>query len=539
MDWVIPGFDQVRELGSGAMGRVVLARDRATGELVAVKYLAGRLEADQRFRRAFRSEAALLSRVRSPHVVRLRGYVEGGSEGAAILMDFVPGIALNDLLVATGPMAPEAALTVLKGSLLGLAAAHGLGVVHRDYKPGNVLVTEQGLSTLVDFGIASRFGERAGRSGTPSYMPPEQWGGEEATPAGDVYAATAVFFECLTGGPPFRAGNLSELEQLHRMAPIPYERVPEPVRRLVYDGLAKDPALRPPGASAFVTGLERMAEAGYGPRWEERGAAALAALASTLPAAALAHGGLPAQTAGGSGMPAGGGLAVKVAAVVIAALAVAGGTSYLVLASDDKPARPAAQAGTQTPPSPLPSVSTAVPTVTATAPTTGPTETPLTPQPTPTISGQVPPVSPTTSAQPISCTKESASHDFGEVEVGSSEAYSFAFKWLSCDDEKSLEVKGDQAFTAALTACPATGASGPCSVTVTFTAEEPGTYEADVVIPDDAGDPTNITFHVTATATSPGTPSATPTTSEPTPEEPTDEPTPEESTDDPEPDPTP
>jgi serine/threonine protein kinase len=117
-------------------------------------------------------------------------------------MEAVNGVSLRDVLSGNpGPLPPEAALTVLKGSLLGLSAAHAAGVVHRDYKPANVLVESSGNSKLVDFGIAGLSGERT-VAGTPAYMAPEQWHGAPASPATDVYSATCVFFECVTGGPP-------------------------------------------------------------------------------------------------------------------------------------------------------------------------------------------------------------------------------------------------------------------------------------------------------------------------------------------------
>ena len=93
---------------------------------------------------------------------------------------------------------------VLQGSLAGLAAAHRRGVVHRDYKPENVLIDGAGASKLTDFGIAARAGDRPIPAGTLAYAPPEQFGGGPATPSGDVYAATATFYECLTGRTPFR-----------------------------------------------------------------------------------------------------------------------------------------------------------------------------------------------------------------------------------------------------------------------------------------------------------------------------------------------
>src|SRR5690606_31697510 len=145
-----------------------------------------------------------------------------------------------------------------------------------------VLVDPAGLSKLVDFGIAVNSGTRGGVAGTPSYMAPEQWRGDPASPSTDVYAATATFFECLTGHKPYPGGNIAELALRHTEAPVPEEDVPEPVRPLVRRGLAKDPAQRPDDARAFVTELEAVAVAAYGEDWEERGRGRLAALVALL-----------------------------------------------------------------------------------------------------------------------------------------------------------------------------------------------------------------------------------------------------------------
>src|SRR5690349_4891464 len=196
------GYRAVRELGGGATGRVALATHEPTGTPVAIKYLSAELLGSQLA--AFRAEARLLCGLDSPNVVRLWEYVEESSR-AAIVMELVNGVTLREMLGRQGPTEPEAALCVLKGSLLGLAAAHAAGVVHRDYKPENVLIDVAGQSKLADFGIATRAGRSVDVSGTPSYMAPEQWRGEPAGPASDIYAATATFVECLTGRPPFAA----------------------------------------------------------------------------------------------------------------------------------------------------------------------------------------------------------------------------------------------------------------------------------------------------------------------------------------------
>ncbi|MER5644492.1 serine/threonine-protein kinase [Streptosporangium sp. NPDC002524] len=281
--WRVPGYTEIRELGAGAAGRVVMARHDADDVLVAIKYLSDELRNDVGFVARFRHEARVLNTLSSPHSVRLYDYVETG-DGAAIVMELVNGVALRALLRSEGPTGPEAALLVLKGSLLGLAAAHSAGVVHRDFKPENVMVEADGRSKLVDFGIAVRSGDGDTPAGTPPYMAPEQWVGGPAGPATDVYAATVVFFECLTGTRPFRATNIAALARQHQATPPPVEEVPAALQGLVERGLAKHPADRPPTASAFLTELEAVAADAYGPEWQERGRRRLAGIAGLLAA---------------------------------------------------------------------------------------------------------------------------------------------------------------------------------------------------------------------------------------------------------------
>ncbi|GAA4608378.1 hypothetical protein GCM10023195_32770 [Actinoallomurus liliacearum] len=300
--WTLPGHTELRELGSGGFGRVVLARDDASGGLVAIKYLFTDRLGGEAFLTAFRDEARVLAMLDSPYVTRLYGYVEEGDH-AAIVMEAVDGASLRAVLDEHGPAGPEAALAVLKGSLLGLAAAHAAGVVHRDYKPANVLVQHDGQSKLADFGIAVRSGTSGDRSGTPSYMAPEQWKGGAASPATDVYAATCVFFECLAGHRPYAAQDPTGLKDLHTNAPIPMTEVPEPIRPLIARGMAKDPAHRPTGALDFVAELEESATRAYGRDWERNGRKRLAEVAAGL--AALFPLALATSTAPGGGAGAG------------------------------------------------------------------------------------------------------------------------------------------------------------------------------------------------------------------------------------------
>jgi eukaryotic-like serine/threonine-protein kinase len=281
-EWNVPGYIGLKTLGSGGFGEVVLARHGPSGILVAIKYLRRDLSADREFAEIFRAEAAVLASLDDPNVVRLYEYVES-SAGAAIVMELIEGVSLRGILTSQGRTTAEAALVVLQGSLLGLAAAHQRGVVHRDYKPENILVNGDGASKLTDFGLAVQAGDRPVPGGTLLYVAPEQLAGAPATPAADVYAATATFYECLTGLPPF-TGEPGELILKHRLDPVPLEPVPEPLRPLVTAGLAKDPARRPADAITFVTELGTVAAGAYGPDWADRGRSHLGEAALLLAA---------------------------------------------------------------------------------------------------------------------------------------------------------------------------------------------------------------------------------------------------------------
>ncbi|WP_327308248.1 serine/threonine-protein kinase [Streptomyces sp. NBC_01298] len=477
--WSVPGYSEVRELGSGASGRVVLAVHGGTGTAVAVKYLNDRMLENPVFVREFRAEAQLLGALRSPYVVGLYEYVEAPG-GAAIVMELVDGIPLNALLKQCGRTGPEAALVLLKGSLLGLADAHRAGVVHRDYKPANVLVAADGTSKLVDFGIATPLGTTPGAAGTPAYMAPEQWQGRPASPEADVYAATATFFECLTGRKPYDGQNFAELAVQHIEAPVPETEAPEPVRPLIRRGLAKAPEQRPQNAEAFVTELESVALAAYGPQWEERGQRKLAALAALLPllfpsagapaqgTTALATTVLPAPPPGWA--PGGRGLLAAGAALVLGLVAVLGyqavgseprgalALNAFATSSASAPGAPAPAPGpslsaspTPSPsPSPSPSASPSatpsprytMPTPTAT-PTPKPTWTvtkPPTPTPTPTPS---PSPSVRISAVSVTSFRQTAPGTTAasfSVESDGAGPYTLVVEWFTGDTEGALTV---------------------------------------------------------------------------------------------------
>jgi serine/threonine-protein kinase len=421
MDWNVPGYRHTRELGAGASGRVVLALHGETGTPVAIKYLGEELRLDPDFLEEFRGEARLLGDLDTPHVVRLWEYVEG-PQGAAIVMELVDGIALRALLRQAGATGPEAALVVLKGSLLGLAAAHAMGVVHRDYKPENVLVAADGSSKLVDFGIAVRNGDDGGVAGTPPYMAPEQWAGDPASAAADVYAATATFFECLTGHRPYPGTEFAELVVQHTTAPIPDDEAPEPVRPLIRRGLAKTADERPDSAAEFVAELEAVAGTAYGEDWEERGQRKLAALAALLPLLFPSAGGLPDGTTAlakttlgegpgagtGAGAGLGGGLAGRIIRKRVLVAGLAGGI-VLGLFGGGYASGVIGGSSTTTVADPAPivvtSVSPSAPPVTVTLPPSTPTPSAsasATPSPTASASATTPTTAPPTTPPPTS-----------------------------------------------------------------------------------------------------------------------------------------
>ena len=331
----LPGYTEIRELGAGASGRVVVARYDATGQLVAAKLLSPLYAADPEFRERFRREAEILGRVRHPNVVSLYGYFESGPQ-AVILMELIDGVGL-ERLVERGPVDPEAGLVVLSGALLGLDAAHRAGVVHRDVKPANILVESAGGSHLVDFGVAVRAGQADVSAGTPVYMAPEQWQGLPASPQTDVYAATGVYYQCITGRWPFPAETVDQLRAAHLQAWPDVASLPQPIAQLVLRGMAKDPAQRPATAGAFHEELERAAVVVHGPDWRRRGVIALGGAAGVFAAVfpltlVGAHGVAAGGAAAGAGSAAGAGAGATGtgASVATAAAGVGAQTALLI-----------------------------------------------------------------------------------------------------------------------------------------------------------------------------------------------------------------
>ncbi|MDP9425468.1 MAG: protein kinase [Actinomycetota bacterium] len=207
-------------LGSGGMAKVYLAHDEVLGRDVALKVLREQYAENDEFVERFRREAQAAASLSHPNIVAT--YDRGRSEDGSyyIVMEYVPGGTLKDRILRDGPMDPDRAARVAAQIASALDAAHERGVIHRDVKPQNVLLTASGDAKVADFGIARAASESSlsGTSvilGTVSYMSPEQVMGKVAGPRSDLYSLGVVLHEMLTGRVPFEAENPMAVSMKH------------------------------------------------------------------------------------------------------------------------------------------------------------------------------------------------------------------------------------------------------------------------------------------------------------------------------------
>jgi serine/threonine-protein kinase len=260
-----------RQIARGGMGTVWEARDAVLDRRVAVKVLSPALAADQRFLERFRREARAAAGLTHGNVAQVFDYGEDGST-RFIVMELVDGETLADRLRREGTLPPDEAARIGAEAGDALEAAHRAGIVHRDVKPANIMLTRSGGVKVMDFGIAaaahaSSLTATGSLLGTATYMSPEHASGEPATPASDIYALSVVAYEAITGAPPFDLESPVATAAAHvHTAPAPIRAlvpdVPAPLAAAVERGLAKDPAARPASAAAFADQLRAGGAAG-------------------------------------------------------------------------------------------------------------------------------------------------------------------------------------------------------------------------------------------------------------------------------------
>ncbi|GAA1584817.1 serine/threonine-protein kinase [Actinoplanes couchii] len=245
-------------IAGGGMGDVWKGIDDVLGRTVAVKILLPALLDEPGFAERFRGEARTMATINHPGVVDVYDY--GSDQSIAFLvMEYVEGDALSRTLSRVGRLTPARTMALVAQAADALQAAHGNGIVHRDVKPGNLLVRPNGTLVLTDFGIArsalvGQLTVAGAVLGTASYISPEQAAGDVATAASDVYALGVVAYQCLSGHRPFDGATPIEIAMKHvRETPRPLPGdIPPAVRAIVERAMAKDPTTRWPSASAMA-----------------------------------------------------------------------------------------------------------------------------------------------------------------------------------------------------------------------------------------------------------------------------------------------
>ena len=247
----------VGELGRGGMGAVFLARDPTLERHVAIKVLAPHLLADEHMLKRFQTEARIVAVLKHPGIVAIHKF-RHVDDLHFFVMDYIEGVPLRSLIAAHGPLPQEVVRAVLYdvGSAIQHAHGRGGGVVHRDLKPGNIMLESAGVAVVTDFGISRAVGSQSGLTvagaiiGTPEYMSPEQCRGGDVTPASDQYALGLVGYAMLAGAPPFTGQHYAVLAAHTSEKPAPLREVrpdvPTDLAAAIHRMLAKSPGERWP-----------------------------------------------------------------------------------------------------------------------------------------------------------------------------------------------------------------------------------------------------------------------------------------------------
>lgn len=248
----------------GGMGEVWKAKDQVLGRIVAVKILKDEYNGDPTFLQRFRAEARHTALLNHPGVANVFDY--GEDEGSAFLvMELVPGEPLSNIIDRQKTLDPDTVLNYIGQTARALAAAHAQGLVHRDVKPGNLIITPDNRVKVTDFGIA-RLADQVPLTatgqvmGTAQYLAPEQATGQTATGSSDIYSLGIIGYELLAGRRPFTGESqiAIALAQVNDNPPPLPDSVPEPVRALIMSMLAKDPEDRPENAGKLANAVDAL-----------------------------------------------------------------------------------------------------------------------------------------------------------------------------------------------------------------------------------------------------------------------------------------
>jgi eukaryotic-like serine/threonine-protein kinase len=272
-DYLLAGRYRLTDrIAAGGMGEVWRGEDNLLNRAVAVKLLPTGRAGDEAFLARFRAEARYAASLSHPGIALVYDYGESAEFGGAYLvMELVNGEPLSAILARAGRLSPDATLDIMGQAARALDAAHQAGIVHRDIKPGNLLVAAGGITKITDFGIAtavaaaqaSHLTETGMVMGTAMYVSPEQATGAHVTDASDIYSLGVVAYECLAGRPPFTATEPLAIAFAHKHEPVPAlpPDVPPPVSDLVYHMLAKTPEERPASIRAVADRADMLRDA--------------------------------------------------------------------------------------------------------------------------------------------------------------------------------------------------------------------------------------------------------------------------------------
>jgi eukaryotic-like serine/threonine-protein kinase len=292
-DLLPPRYRSPKRIARGGMGEIYRATDSTLGRVVAVKLLAERYSRDDSVRQRFTREALAAARLSGePHIVMIFDVGEQ-ADRPFIVMEYLGGGSLEERIRKTGAQEPGQALDWLEQAAAALDAAHRHGVVHRDVKPGNLLLDRTANVHVADFGIASAVGMDSLTMtgtvmGTAGYLSPEQAQGERATPASDRYSLAVVAFELLSGQRPFESDSITTEAAAHVNAPVPSiaqvcDGLPAELDPVFRQAMAKDPARRFDSAAEFVAAIRGALASAAGTTRTLRPVAAVAPTAPTAP----------------------------------------------------------------------------------------------------------------------------------------------------------------------------------------------------------------------------------------------------------------